>query len=655
MRGAAIMLALALAGCGAGADATIAMSFARASFYDAPFPSDDLRRADGTVDVSKIPNPNHVDFIDQALGLIARDAHGFSLAGGVFLRASAPLDGTTLPDVDHSITADASVFLVAVDASSPDFLRRVPLDIAFTADGGPFGDRNLLALLPIQGIPLRPQTRYAAVVTRAVRDTHGHRLARMATPARADYSDALAAVAPLVSADDVAGLAVFTTDDPTAAVGVVRDDAVAAHPLVPPPAPPTLSTVYPDYCIFGSTIQVPVYQSGAPPYQTSGGAWLFDDAGHPVFDHMESARIVFTIPRAPMPAGGWPTVVFVRTGGGGDDPLAERGHASTPGFGTADVPGSGPAMQFARVGFAGIQIDGPLGGIRNTTNGDEDFLIFNVLNASALRDNVRQSALELTLLARAVPSLSFDTSACPGASPSATFDGAHLALMGHSMGAWIAPLTLAFAPRFGAAVLSGAGGSYIANVMDKIKPLHVRPYAEILLDYNMDQRSLEAHDPALTLLQWAEEPSDPQVYARRIVHEPAPGESARHILMEQGIVDHYILPSIANSLSLSLGLDAAGPLYDADSAEEQSLSQPTLASRLPFVGRGVVTLPAGANVAAGTTALVIQHLGDAIEDGHEVVFQTEPPQHQYRCFLASFAAGGAPRVPPDGAADAPCM
>jgi hypothetical protein len=243
--------------------------------------------------------------------------------------------------------------------------------------------------------------------------------------------------------------------------------------------------------------------------------------------------------------------------------------------------------------------------------------------------------------------MTFDTSACTGASPTATFDGAHLALMGHSMGAWIAPLALAFEPRFGAAILSGAGGSYIANVMDKIKPLHVRPYAEILLDYNMDQRSLEAHDPALTLLQWAEEPSDPQAYARRIVREPSPGESSRHVLMEQGIVDHYILPSIANSLSLSLGLDAAGPLYDADNAEEQSLAQPTLASRLPLVGRGVIALP------AAHAGVVVQHPGDAIEDGHEVVFQTEAPQHQYRCFLSSFAAG-APMVPADAAADAPC-
>ena len=276
-----------------------------------------------------------------------------------------------------------------------------------------------------------------------------------------------------------------------------------------------------------------------------------------------------------------------------------------------------------------------------------------MLNPPALRDNVRQSAMELSLFARALPSLGFDASALPGRRRPRPFDAAHLALMGHSMGAWIAPLTLAFEPSFGAAVLSGAGASYIANIMDKIKPLHVKPYAEILLDYNMDQRSLDAHDPALTLFQWATEPSDPQVYDRRIVREPAAGESPRSVLMLQGIVDHYILPSIANATSLALGLDAAGPMYDADNAEEQSLGQVPLGARLPLAGLSALSLPAAGNVSPSTTALVVQHPGDDIEDGHEVVFQTDAPKHQYRCFLASWL-GGTPTVPPDGAADDPC-
>jgi hypothetical protein len=653
---AVLVLALALAGCSSGGETSIAMSFARASFYDAPFPSDDLRNADGTIDVSRFPNPNNVDIANQLLALIARDARGFSVAGAIFFRASAPLDPTSLPDVDGSIADGASIFLVGIDAGGPDYLTRIPLDITFTADGGPFGDKNLLALLPIQGIPLHPRTRYAAVITRAVKDAHGHRLAAAPSPlGRDDYDGALATLAPLVAAADVAGLAVFTTDDPSAQMGLVRDDAVASHPLGLPTTPPALLFTYDDYCVFQTVITVPVYQSGTPPYDTKGGDWLFDAAGNPLFDHTEQSRIVYTIPRAPMPATGWPTVLFVRTGGGGDDPLVDRGPASDPTFNMPVVPGTGPAMQFARVGFAAVQIDGPLGGIRNTTNGDEDFLIFNVLNPAALRDNVRQSAMELSLVARALPSLGFDASVCPGTSAApVAFDMAHLALMGHSMGSWIAPLTLAYEPRFRAGIFSGAGASYIANVMDKILPIHVKPYAEILLDYNMDQRSLDAHDPALTLLQWEAEPSDPQAYDRRIVREPADGESPRNLLMLQGIVDHYILPSIANATSLAIGLDAAGPMYDAASAEEQSLNQIPLATRMPLANLQALSLPMAANIDAATTALVIQHPGDGIEDGHEVVFQTDPPKHQYRCFLVGFAHDVAPNVPPDGAADDPC-
>ena len=76
------------------------------------------------------------------------------------------------------------------------------------------------------------------MVTRAVRDTHGRRLAAAPPLARPDYADALATLAPLVAPDELAGLAVFTTDDPTAAVGLVRDDALAHHPLGRPPPRP---------------------------------------------------------------------------------------------------------------------------------------------------------------------------------------------------------------------------------------------------------------------------------------------------------------------------------------------------------------------------------------------------------------------------------
>ena len=48
------------------------------------------------------------------------------------------------------------------------------------------------------------------------------------------------------------------------------------------------------------------------------------------------------------------------------------------------------------------------------------------------------------------------------------FDGTTMALMSHSMGSTISPLTLAFEPRYRAAILSGAGGSWIENIIYKL-------------------------------------------------------------------------------------------------------------------------------------------------------------------------------------------
>ena len=89
------------------------------------------------------------------------------------------------------------------------------------------------------------------------------------------------------------------------------------------------------------------------------------------------------------------------------------------------------------------------------------------------------------------------------------------------MGAWIAPLALAYRaalPRRASSPAPAPATSRTSSTRSS-RSTSSR-YAEILLDYDMDQRSLDAHDPALTMFQWATEPSDPQVYDRRIVREP---------------------------------------------------------------------------------------------------------------------------------------
>ena len=667
---AALALSWMAAGCGANTTSDSAvlvkMDFTRAAFYDAPFPSDDLRKGDNTIDLSRFPNPNGVEIIKQALSLITRDARGFAVSGAVYFQMTGAIDPMRLPDLKQSTSPDASVFLMDIERKA-----RQPAVVSFAADGGPFGAPNLLSVLPMQGIPMRPGKTYAAVIRRGTLDDKGHPLAispQMAALASGEkpagisdrafkeYRDALATLANTnIPASDISGLAVFTTDDPEAAMSLFRQSILAIRPA-PATSAFTKTDEFPDYCVYGATLSIPDYQHGTAPYQKSGGDWLVDVDGKPQAPHDEKARIVVTIPRAQVPAAGFPTVVLVRTGAGGDRPLVDRGVQKTH-DGPSITAGSGPAQEFARVGFAGVQIDGPLGGLRNTTGGDEQFLVFNVFNASALRDNVRESALELVLLAHLIPDFHIDTSDCPGASPMSGLDQKHLALMGHSMGATIAPLAAAAEPRYRALILSGAGGSYIENVMWKRKPLYVRPIAEALFNYDMDQRDLTESDPALTMVQWAAEPSDPQVYAHRIIREPDAGTPPRHVLMEQGIVDNYILPRIANSLSLPLGLDLGGAPLDTHVPQYEMQMQTPILDVLPLVGRASVSLPASGNLTVNglkVTGLVVQHAEDGIEDGHEVVFQTEAPKHQYRCFLLAFAKDLTPVVPMDGAADAPC-
>lgn len=644
------------------------MRFERAAFYDAPFPSDDLVRADGTIAIDGFPNPNAISLVEMARSLAASE-HGFAEEGAIYFSTTAPIAASALPDYVESVAPAAHTFLVGVQKGSPDYLKRIPVTARFEADGGPFGAPNLLSLLPLQGTPLRPHTTYAAVVTTGVglspsnemkAIASGSRPAAMPQAAFDEYRAALGALATGgVEASSIAGLAVFTTAQPESQLPLVLKDMLS-RPL-PVPTGMHRTDLFDTYCVYEGTLEMPDYQAGAPPYDFSnagsGGNWEFDGAGKPILQRTETAGVVVTIPRAPMPTAGWPIVHFIRTGGGGSRPLVDRGPQAANG-GPPISPGTGPALWFAAAGLAGASVDGPHEDLRNLTNGDEDFLMFNIFNPPALRDNVRESGAEYALFAHVLAALRLDVSDCPGTTSPATFDDGRMGLMGHSMGATIAPLALFAEPLYRAVVLSGAGGSYIENVMWKQLPLDVLSAVRLVLGYATQRRELKEDDPVLTLFQWAEEPSDAIAYTRAIIREPPTGMAPRDVLMEQGIVDHYIMPPIANAMSLSLGLDLTGTPLDATSAELQKDGTPTLESVLQFSGGTQVPLPVAGNLTSGSahvTAVVTQHPSDGIEDGHEIVFQTDAPKREYRCFLQAWASGAMPNVPVPGSIDAPCQ
>ncbi len=632
-------------------------------FFDAPFPSDARRRADGRPDVTGFPNPQANELVSKVLSVLENDAEGFGVSSGIFFRTTAALDPATLPTLAGSVEPTSSVQLIGLDVGAGDYLKRYPIHVHFADDAGPYGATNLVSVVPLQGIPLRAKTRYALVVTRQVKDAQGNALgASTATqdlyagriPAGMTEVEANAhRIFPILTEaglaqEDVAAFTVFTTGDPIATMQLAFD-RMREQPTPTPNEPFTKTDDFRTYCVYESTIDMPVFQAGTPPYSSEGGGFVLDAGGVPILQRTERARIVVTVPKSWDGVDSLSTVVFSRTGGGGDRPLVDRGARATNG-GDAIEPGTGPALEFARAGWAGVSIDGPHGGLRNPTNADEQLLVFNFQNPLALRDNIRQSALELALTAEILDDLHLDASDCTGIAQGGALVGFNArALMGHSMGASIAPLAIVYEPRYWGLVLSGAGGSFIENMLHKQKPLPVKAFGELALGLTFAGFELEQGTPILSMLQWAGEPADSPVYGRHIVHEPLNG-SGRHVLMLQGIVDQYIMPPIANAASLSFGLDLAGGSLDAQSAELASLDP--LASLLLYSGRSEINLPAFMNGPGGTTAVVVQTEEDGIEDGHEVAFQLPGPKHAYGCFLMTMT--DTPRVPSRGVPGDPC-
>ncbi|MFO0724282.1 MAG: hypothetical protein U1E65_10895 [Myxococcota bacterium] len=618
------------------------MDFLRpTSIFDAPFPSADRQREDGTIDLSRFPNPDRVNLLDLGLALVERDARGFGTTSGIFFSADAPLDPSSLE----------GVALIPIDGPHAGTPHRI--QTRFLADPGPFGAPNLLVLLPVQGHPLDPDTLYAAVVPTSVRFASGEALGLSKAMARLldggapegmsdrafqQYRRALDAL-PEHGAH-LASIAVFKTDDPLAGFRKVQD-AFAAQPVLSLSQPFSPQEQYPSFCVYQAEVMIPTYQHGTPPFAMAGGGFEFDAAGAPVPADPVAARIFVTLPKRPMPPAGFPVVLFIRTGAGGDRALVDRGLRDAAG---AAVPGTGPAVDYAAEGWAGISIDGPLGGLRNAGGADEQFLVYNFNNPEALRDNIRESALELLHLARAIPSFSVATGTC--AEPkvaSARFDPRHLVLAGHSMGASIAPLAFSMSGAFEGTILSGAGASALENLVYKQKPLNVRGFAELLLGYPNRGVELTEFDPVASLVQWATEPSDSQIFAPQLSQQRQ--QKPLHVLMFQGIVDHYIMPPIVHPLVRAMQLDMVGPGIDATVPEIASFLP--LASVVASEGRRRLDGTAQANLQDGASGAVIQHRSDGIEDGHEVMFQTPEAKDEVRCYLKSLS-DSAPRVTASG-------
>src|SRR6185312_10131983 len=153
-----------------------------------------------------------------------------------------------------------------------------------------------------------------------------------------------------VDASRVAVATVFTTGD------VVKDTADLSSKVIAQYHSDVTSLsvpadgAEPRFCKVIGKISYPQFQEGTPPFD-SDGLFVMGEDGLPVKQRDEVVPIALALPRAPMPEGGYPLIVYFHGSGGLSTDLVDDGPLQSP---TDDVgiPGQGPAYVMAPHGFA---------------------------------------------------------------------------------------------------------------------------------------------------------------------------------------------------------------------------------------------------------------------------------------------------------------
>jgi hypothetical protein len=463
-------------------------------FFDRPFPSDELRTSDGTLDLADFPMP------DSALGetmvggwarMAGESAHGFSHLGPILFRLSAAVEA----DAAYPGGPRDDVRLFSLDSD-----HRVPVRVrVVTSDEDPFYAGPSLVLAPDPRHALRSGERYAAVLDRRL-------------VGRPDGYEP----PPELDGEPGVGVAtVFTVQDSLGelrALGAATDAALDAHPdwLVPDglrevrrlafaqtttpsgEATTALTVTYADggtsvtwlaerpeqadfevdltddpTTVYEATIRTVSWRplEGRPwatpgvgflsDFGRSDGAIPFDaDAALLAEPEPEPMRVVVVVPK-----GGPLRAVATwdhGTAGNAYDVVQHAGSARR----NAEIRASAAAAGVVLVGR-----DQPLYGARFPLidrGFDASLGFYNIANLPAFRDNQRQGAVDHRVLFR------FVTEALPDALPETAPATTNVGAFGHSLGSVTAHLGLVMQGGAGArtALMSGSGGFLTHYVTD---------------------------------------------------------------------------------------------------------------------------------------------------------------------------------------------
>lgn len=578
-------------------------------FFGRPWP-DDNRTRDGRPCMEGFPQLGEIDLIDTYMSSI-ENLDGFGTNSPIYL----PLNQRpqVLPTPQDTASTDGSMWLMDIDPDSPERGSIIPLSSRFQRVETLWQRGNLLSVQPVWGFPLRPRTTYALVLTTDLISTvEGWR-------SLGDWSDLDATLLQLrVSPERIAFALQYTTQDPVGEVA--RFDERIRYDLTTPALDQRvdLYQTSSEMEAFEGTMWVPMWQHGSKPYLASGGAFQFDENGMPQLYEWEQVRFTLTVPRADMPAEGWPVSIYGHGTGGN-----HRSFASS-------LKDLAPARVLARAGIAGFGISLPLHGDRGT-NLDPALASFNYLNPDSARAVFRQGALDQLYLAEVLSSQahSFDL----GDGKTARIDPDRVVYMGHSHGGLIGAIAGPyFGERVRAIFLSGAGGGLSTTVVTRdAGDFDIQGLLASTLDFSADDELVESH-PVIAMVQTLGEVTDPINYApywndRTPFWETTP----MSVLMTEGLLDVQTPPDTAEALAAAGHLPLLAPASHVSTAhrlqDEGTHKTPAIENRRSWDGE---------RVTAG--------LAQYADEDHFAIFNNEDAANLYQQFLSSALDVGAPRI-----------
>ncbi len=592
-----------------------AAALASGDFYAMPWPSDGRVDADGHPDLAAFPNPLSMPLIDTYLDALG-DEQGFGPNTVIQLAFDGPVDTSLLPTAEGSLLDDAVVQLVDIDPDSPDQGSRHPLQWRWRDAATDWYPDDLLVVSPLFGLPLRPATTYAVLVTTDLADP---------APGFADDLAQAPHLAPLrdwldatgTDAGTLAVATVFSTADPL--LGMRRANAwVRDQPPVDLSQALTAHASHPTYDVYTGHYDSPVFQEGERPYATEGGGLVFDQDADATPVSWDDMRLSVAVPRdATAPAAGWPVAIYLHGTGGDYLSCCDAGDAGEP------------AVVLADAGIVVLGIDLPLHGSR----GGDDALTgltnpFNFLNPDSARSILRQNAIDAIYLAHGLAAAPPDLT-LPGG-PALPIDPDHVFVMGHSQGGLGAALAV---PFFGddvdAVVLSGAGGGMAITLLDRTDPFSLEEALASLLQLPKGEHLDEQHPVAL-LVQWLSEVTDPLNTAPLYFDHGGLWEGQRPVdlLHNSGLDDDISSYRIAEALAAAARTPVLAPA--ATSPESWALA-----------GIGEQTGPLSGNATGFDGASVTAALAQWPGEGHGAIFDSAEAAAVYQGFLRSAAAGQA--------------